>query len=104
MASSTRVLNLTTGNSMKRSQARKRVIEHCCCVYVDADGKDTRAETYTVRNLTLSERVAARSEQARIHQPLAFAELPGIKVLGISALNEERRLVIEANRFAGEAA
>lgn len=80
---------------MKHKQAQKAV-DTCACTWVEFG--------VSVRDLTLAEAIAARNEQARIREPLAFAELPGIKVMGIPALLEEQRLVFEANRFASEAA
>jgi len=52
-----KVLNISTNQRIKRSQARNRV-EQCLSAWVE-DG-------LSIRDLTLAERVAARSEQARL--------------------------------------
>lgn len=63
MASNTRVINLTSGCRIKRSQARNRV-EQCLSVWID-DG-------FTIRDLSLAERVTARKEQAKLEEGLFY--------------------------------
>ena|SRR6185437_7794319 len=86
-----KVLNISTNQRIKRSQARNRV-EQCLSAWVE-DG-------LSIRDLTLAERVAARSEQARLREPLAVAELPGVKfepsVSGLEAYRNGRRMVLDA--------
>jgi hypothetical protein len=69
MASHTRVLNLTTGLRIKRSQAIGRVA-HGISEWVEMD--------FTVRDLTLAESIAARREQAKRQQPLELSEVHGL--------------------------
>ena len=69
MGSNARVINLTTGARIKRSQARGRV-ENCMSVWV--------VEGFTIRDLTLAQIVQRRSIQARLQESIPFAELPGL--------------------------
>jgi hypothetical protein len=69
MSSHPKVINLTTGCRIKRSQAKGRV-ENCVSAWVD--------EGFTIRDLTLAERVTARSVQAKAQEPFSMAELPGV--------------------------
>jgi hypothetical protein len=89
-----RVLNLTNGNRIKRSQAADRV-EQCISVWVE--------EGFSIRDSITSERVAARSKQARLREPLALAELPGLVYRPMErdeAVNRKQwRRMREANRF-----
>lgn len=114
MGASARVINLSTGQRIKRSQARNRV-EQCLCVWVD--------EGFTVRDLSREERMTARSNQAQepkglvywvegkdgkpVAKPL-FAEIPGVVFMPApndeAATQREYELAVEANRFAAEAA
>jgi hypothetical protein len=94
MSSHPKVINLTTGCRIKRSQAKGRV-ENCVSAWVD--------EGFTIRDLTLAERVQARSVQARLHEPIAMAELPGVvfqePASGAQTAQMRYALVREANRL-----
>ena len=90
-----RITNLTSGYRLKPSQAQNR-IDQCISTWVE-HGK-------SIRDLSLSERVTARSEQAKLESPLPWAELPGLKVENIPHLFEERQLIKEANLFCASAA
>jgi hypothetical protein len=70
MGNHTKVTNLTSGCRIKRSQAQGRV-QNCISVWVE--------ENFTIRDLNLAERVAMRSEQAKLEEPLCNAEVPGIR-------------------------
>jgi hypothetical protein len=69
MASHARVLNTTNGCRLKRSQALNR-IDQCISAWVE--------QGFTIRDLTLAERVQARTIQARLCEPLPNMELPGL--------------------------
>lgn len=90
MASHARVLNLTNGCTLKKSQALRRV-EQCISTWI--------VEGYEIRDLSLQERVQARSIQAQLRESLPFAEIPGIKVTGIPNIQLERKLAFEATQF-----
>ena len=66
---SARVLNLTTKCYLKVRQAEGR-IENCVSEWV-VQGK-------SIRDLTLAQIVQRRSIQARLQEPIPFAELPGL--------------------------
>lgn len=69
MASSARIVNLTSGFTLKRHQATSR-IEHCISAWVEFG--------VSIRDLTMTERFERRA-QARAeddHSPMPFAELP----------------------------
>ena len=96
MGTHAKVLNTTSNMRIKRSQAMRRV-EQCISTWVDS---------FTIRDLSLAERVHARSEKARLEEALALAELPGLKFQPPANAQESTRreyhLVAEANRFAVE--
>ena len=94
MASHSRVQNLTRGFRLKFNQAEKAV-EACACVWVEYG--------VSVRDLTLAEAIAARNAQAKLREPMPFAEIPGLKVAGISTIHQEFALAAEANRFFEQA-
>jgi hypothetical protein len=114
MASSARVTVLSsTGDhlcTIKLNQALGR-IEQCISAWVE--------EGRTIRDLTLAERVQARSEQAKRTAGLVYyvegkdgvlverqylAECHGLKVVDIEDVHQELRIASEANRFAESAA
>jgi hypothetical protein len=64
-----RVINLDSGETVKLTQAKRRVAD-CICAWVEFG--------VSIRTLTLVEQIAARNEQARLREPLALAELPGL--------------------------
>lgn len=95
MASHTKVVNLTDGRHIKRSQAMGRV-EQCISEWIE--------ENVSIRDLTLRESIARRSEQARLNVPLANAEIPGVvfepPANAQAATRREHQLLAEANAFA----
>ena len=66
MAASFRVKDLTAGRELKRSQA-DRLVELCVYAWVE--------QGVSIRKLSLAEMVAARSEKARLDEPLPLSEL-----------------------------
>ena len=99
MASSARVCNIANGFPMKLSKIRRRV-EQCLSTFVDDNG-DTKRETEYYRDLSLAETVRARSEQARLREPLEYAELPGLR-FDHPAARVEAMVAAMATRFAAE--
>jgi hypothetical protein len=99
MASSKRVHNVTRGFDLKFRRA-ERAIEECSAAWVEYG--------VSIRDLTLAESIAARNVQARLREPLPYAEIHGLRfdppVSGISATRRERKLTWEAHKFAAEAA
>lgn len=69
MAQDPRVLNITRGFRLKRSQAY-RGIENCAWTWVEVG--------VSVRDLTLEESMKTRNEQAKLREPLVYAEIPGL--------------------------
>ena len=96
MGTHAKVLNTTSNMHIKRSQALRR-IDQCISTWVDS---------FTIRDLSLAERVQYRSEQARLATPLAFAESPGLKfeppAYAQESTRREHALAAEANRFVVE--
>jgi hypothetical protein len=70
MSNNFRVLNVTRGFTLKFKQALKAVDE-CACAWVD----ESRTQ---VRDVTLSEAISLRNEQARRQQPLELPEVHGL--------------------------
>lgn len=99
MASHTRVLNVTRGYHIKYKHAL-RGLEQCAVTWVE--------EGVSVRDLTLAESIAARNEQAKLREPLCYAELPGVMfrppVGQEKADSVSQALVWEAHRWVREAA
>jgi hypothetical protein len=60
-------------------------------------------EGYSIRDLSLAETVKARSEQARLREPLEYAELPGLRFDHPGA-RHEGMMAGQAVRFAAECA
>ena len=98
MASHSRILNLSNNRTVKRSQALGRV-EQCISVWVDAN--------ISIRDLSNSERIQARSIEAREQLQLEQAELPNFTFkppIGAEvAYRIERRMAFEADKFYTEA-
>ena len=96
MGTHAKVLNVTSNMHIKRSQALRR-IDQCISTWVDS---------FTIRDLSLAERVHARSQKARLEEALAFAELPGLKFQPPAYAQESTRreyaLAAEANKFVIE--
>lgn len=88
-----KVFNISSNMRIKRSQALRR-IEQCISTWVDG---------FSIRDLSLAERVQYRSEQARLATPLAFAEIPGLKfeppAYAQESTRREYQLAAEANKF-----
>lgn len=68
---------------------------NCAATWVD--------EGVSIRNLTLPESIAARNEQARLREPLEFAEIHGLRfdppASGVSATRREGKLLWAAHDF-----
>jgi hypothetical protein len=100
MASHTRVLNLTTGQFIKPSQAINRV-EQCLSRWAGIG----RA----IVDLTLAEMMCARAEKSKLEAPLETPEVPGvtweppIAERSYTFLNNRRALLAEARQFASQA-
>jgi hypothetical protein len=96
MGTNAKILNTSSNMRIKRSQALRRV-EQCISTWVDS---------FTIHDLSLAERVHARSEKARLEEALAFAELPGLKFQPPAYAQESTRreyaLAAEANKFVVE--
>lgn len=94
MSSHARVLNVTNGCRIKRSQALGR-IEHCISTWVE--------EGFTIRDLSLAERVQARTKQTNDREPLALAEIPGLifqpSLSGQASARRGYALIREAHAF-----
>lgn len=92
MASHTKVVNLTSGNRIKRNQALGRV-EQCLSEWVE--------ENVSIRDLTLRECIARRSEQVQLGLPLAKAETGGTvfdpPADALAATRREKRLAMDAD-------
>lgn len=99
MASKSRIENLTNGYFLKPHRAL-RAVEECAAVWVE--------EGVSIRNLTLAESIKARNEQAIRREPLAYAEIHGLRfdppVTGVAAKRLEGRLAWDAHNFVINAA
>lgn len=83
---------------MKFNQAIT-AIENCACAWVEA-GK-------SIRDLTLSESIQARNQQAKDREPLPSSEIPGIRYempLGAKDAAMRYELVKAASVFVSEQA
>jgi hypothetical protein len=100
MASHNTVLNLTTRQYIKPSQAITRV-EQCISRWIER-GR-------TICDLTLHEMVCARAEQSKMQEPLELPEVvgitwePPIAERSYTFLNNRRALLAEARQFASQA-
>lgn len=94
MASHVRVINLTRGFRLKFNQAEKSV-EACAAAWVEYG--------VSLRDLTLAEAIAARNAQAKLREPMPFAEIHGLQVAGIINIHEELELAAQANHFFEQA-
>jgi len=94
MSNNTRVFNITRQFSLRQNQALK-AIENCACEWVEV-GK-------SIRDLSLTESIAARNKQASEREPLCSSEIPGIVYQPASTGIESHRhgfmLTREANEF-----
>lgn len=89
MAQDLRVLNITRGFRLKHSQAY-RGIENCAFKWVEVG--------VSVRDLTLEEAMQARKEQAKMREPLPWAEIPGLSFNGPLPVRND--LIRAAHEFA----
>lgn len=96
---SARIVNLSNGHRYKFNQTL-RLIEQCAVEWV--------VYGVSVRKLEVAEMVKARSEQAKMREPLAYAEVHGLRydpaASGVVATRLEKRLIFEAHRFVAEQA
>ncbi len=94
-----RVRNVTTGYWLKPAQAQ-RAIEECAAAWVE--------EGVSMRSVTLAEAIALRNAQAARREPVAMAELPGVRyeptMKGLEGFRLECKLMRDANRFAASMA
>lgn len=78
----------------------ERAMYNCAAVWVQ--------EGISIRIPTLTEAIAARNEQARLREPLPYAEVAGLRfdppVSGIAATRRENVLLWQAHDFAMKAA
>jgi hypothetical protein len=97
MASSHTVLNVSRGYFIRYRHALKG-IENCAFAWVIVGE--------SVRDLTIAEQISSRNEQAKLREPLEYAELPGIMFvppIGAEKANTNSgTLVWEAHKFARE--
>jgi hypothetical protein len=93
-----RVLNISRGFRLRPNQARK-AIQNCACTWVEIG--------VSVRDLTLSESIAARAQQAKDRAPLPYSEVPGLRFdppYGTAGAEwQSRLLAYEASLFAATA-
>lgn len=93
MTNNQRVFNVTRGFRMKHKQAVKAV-EACACAWVDFG--------VSVRDLTLQEAIERRNEQARLRDPLPYAELVGLAYRPARGNEASHRMEITHARLANE--
>lgn len=83
-----------------KPERAERAMENCAAMWLE--------EGVSIRNLTLAESIKARNEQARLREPLPYAEIHGLKfdppVSGVAATRAEGKLMWEARQFAMKAA
>ena len=93
-----RIVNLTNGHRYKFNQAKRLVEDQCACAWVQYG--------VSVRELTVDEMVKARSEQARLREPLPYKEIHGLRyepsARGVEASRREGLLVFQAHQFVAE--
>ena len=95
MSNNSRIFNVTRRCSLSFKQA-VRAIENCSAVW----------EVYgmSIKDLSLADSIKARHEQARLREPLPFAEIPGLSfdppATGLVAHRQSSRLTWEAREFA----
>src|ERR1700760_2760642 len=93
------VFNVTRNYWIKRKTALKGIERDCNLAWV--------VERESVRDLTLPEQIAARNEQAKMREPLPFAEVHGLRydpsVSGIAATRREGALLWAAHEFLRQA-
>lgn len=94
MTQNARVFNVTRGYALKH-KAALRGIENCAWAWVEFG--------VSVRDLTITEQIQSRNEQARVREPLALSELPGVVYEptknAIPSSFERMGLIRAANQF-----
>lgn len=94
MPKDSRVFNVTRGFHLRFNQARKAV-ENCACTWVEYG--------LSIRDLTLSESISARDQQAKNREPMPYAEVFGLKFdppIGTAGAEwQSRLLAYEATLF-----
>ncbi len=99
MASHTRILNETRRFWLKMSQVERGIGSGAYAWVKKGE---------TVRDMTLAEQIQFRKEQAKVREPLAYAEVPGLtyepSASGVTATRESYGLVRAAHEFCMEAA
>jgi hypothetical protein len=94
-----RIVNVTNGFRLKPENA-ERAILNCSAEWVE--------KGVTIRSLTLQEAISARNEQAKVREPLAFAEIPGLKfeapASGLISTRESQGLIRAAHEYCLNAA
>ncbi|WP_348269734.1 hypothetical protein P8936_16425 [Edaphobacter paludis] len=95
----TRVLHVQRGFRMSKVYAEQVMRDHCTITWLNRD-------ELTVRDTTDEERIALRAEQeqrTRLLEPLAFAEIHGIKfeppASGLAASKRSGKLLWAAHEF-----
>lgn len=75
-------------------------MDNCAAIWVE--------EGVSIRNMTVAESINARNGQARLREPLAYAEIHGLRfdppASGVAATRAEGKLTWEAHQFAMKAA
>jgi hypothetical protein len=96
-------MHVQRGFRMSKSYAEQVMRDHCSITWV--------VKGETIRDTTDEERFALRAEQAqqaKLREPLGYAEIPGLKfdppTTGIAATRRENRLVWMAHEFLLRAA
>ena len=81
---------------MKFGQVQKRMAENCCFVWVKY------GETF--RDATIAEAADMRKEQAKLAEPLPFAEIPGLiyqpSASNLAGTRSRYPLIRQAHEFA----
>ncbi len=93
MSNNTRILNITRNYSLKHKQAL-RAIEQCAAAWV--------VYGETIRDLTLAESIAARNIEAKLREPIAAAELPGLIFRAPVGKSTSTALIFAANKYCAE--
>jgi len=96
MTKNSRVIHSTRGYAMKFGQVQKRMAENCCFVWV------IYGETF--RDATILEAANMRKEQAKLAEPLPFAEIPGLiyqpSASSLASTRQRFPLIRQAHEFA----
>jgi len=98
MTNNSRVTHAVRGYTMKFGQVQKRIAENSCFVWVKY------GESF--RDATIQEAAQMRKEQAKLQEPIPFAELPGLIFKPAQNAQAQTRqgfaLIQQANRFCLE--